>query len=127
MALQLKKEGKLDKEFSDIYKDILLRKDRKFVHLEDGKNLKLKAIDDVITEVKSPGKKNGQSVIMSTFSLVVICLGAGTITVPYLFYENGIFVGTLLLTFGAGLSLYTGYLIAYAAEMTGGKSYEEIA
>ena len=65
--------------------------------------------------------------MMSTFSLVVICLGAGTITVPYLFYENGIFVGTLLLAFGAYISLYTGYLIAYAAEMTGGKSYEEIA
>ena len=32
-----------------------------------------------------------------------------------------------MLLFGAGLSVYTGYLIAYCAEKTGGTCYEEIA
>ena len=54
-------------------------------------------------------------------------LGAGTITIPYLYYENGLILGTILLFLGAGLSLYCGYLMAYAAEKTGGQSHEEIA
>lgn len=61
------------------------------------------------------------------FSLVIICLGAGTITIPYVFYENGIFLGLVFIAFGGAVSLYTGYLIAYCAEKTGGRSYEEIA
>jgi amino acid permease len=36
-------------------------------------------------------------------------------------------MGTVFIFFGGGLSLYTGYLIAYCAEKTGGASYEEIA
>jgi amino acid permease len=54
-------------------------------------------------------------------------LGAGTITIPSVFYDNGLFLGPAFIFFGAGLSLYTGYLISYCAEKTGGKSYEEIA
>lgn len=54
-------------------------------------------------------------------------MGAGTITIPYVFYENGLFLGTLFVTFGASLSLYTGFLIAWCAEKTGGACYEEIA
>lgn len=61
------------------------------------------------------------------FSLVIICLGAGTITIPYVFYENGVYLGLLFIAFGGAVSLYTGYLIAYCAEKTGGRSYEEIA
>ena len=69
-----------------------------------------------------PGSLNS-----SIFSLIIICMGAGTITIPYVFYENGLFLGTLFILFGASLSLYTGFLIAYCAEKTGGASFEEIA
>lgn len=61
------------------------------------------------------------------FSLVILCLGAGTITIPYVFYENGVYLGTFFLVFGGTVSFYSGYLIAYCAEKTGGHSYEEIA
>lgn len=69
-----------------------------------------------------PGSTNA-----SVFQLVVICLGAGTISIQYVFYSCGIITGVVLLFFGAFLSVYTGYLIAYCAEATGGKCYEEIA
>lgn len=36
-------------------------------------------------------------------------------------------LGTVFVFFGGALSLYTGYLISYCAEKTGGSSYEEIA
>jgi amino acid permease len=54
-------------------------------------------------------------------------MGAGTITIPYVFYENGLILGTIFVFFGASLSLYTGFLIAYCAEKTNGSCYEEIA
>lgn len=54
-------------------------------------------------------------------------MGAGTITIPYVYYENGLILGTFFIFFGASLSLFTGYLIAYCSEKTGGSSYEEIA
>ena len=70
----------------------------------------------------SPGSVNA-----SVFALIIICMGAGTITIPYVFYENGLILGTLFVFFGASLSIYTGFLIAFCAERTGGASFEEIA
>ena len=67
------------------------------------------------------------SVKSSVFSLVIICLGAGTITIPYVFYENGIFFGTLFIVAGGAISIFTGYLIGYCAHVTNGASYEEVA
>ena len=67
------------------------------------------------------------SVNASVFSLIIICLGAGTITIPYVFYINGLILGAFFVIFGATLSVYTGFLIAYCAEKTGGASFEEIA
>ena len=61
------------------------------------------------------------------FALIIISMGAGTITIPFIFYENGIVFGGLLILFGGSLSLFTGFLIAYASEVTGGHNYEEIA
>lgn len=58
---------------------------------------------------------------------MIICMGAGTITLPYIFYENGIYLGIVLTFFGGSLSLFTGYLVSYLAEKTGGRCYEEIA
>ena len=67
------------------------------------------------------------SVNQSVFSLIIICLGAGTITIPYVFYANGLILGTIFIFFGGALSLYTGYLISFCAEKTGGASYEAIS
>ena len=67
------------------------------------------------------------SVKASVFSLVIICLGAGTITIPYVFYENGLFLGTFFILMGASLSVFTGHLIGYCAYYTNGASYEEVA
>jgi len=67
------------------------------------------------------------SVKSSIFSLVIICLGAGTLAIPYAFYSCGFFLGTFLILFGGLMSMYTGYLVAYCAEATGGTCYEEIA
>ena len=63
----------------------------------------------------------------SVFSLIIICLGAGTITIPYVFYVNGALLGALFIIVGAAVSFYTGFLIAFCASHTGGASYEEIA
>ena len=67
------------------------------------------------------------SVNQSVFSLILICMGAGTITIPYAFYANGLVLGTIFIFFGAALSLYTGFLIGWCAQQTGGRSYEDIA
>lgn len=56
-----------------------------------------------------------------------MCLGAGTMTVPYVFYRNGPILSTVLIICCGSLSYYTGYLLTYTAAMTGGKSLEEIA
>jgi len=67
------------------------------------------------------------SVNSSVFSLVIICLGAGTTMAPSIFYYNGTFLASILILLLAFISFYTGYLIAYCAAITGGWSYEEIA
>jgi amino acid permease len=56
-------------------------------------------------------KKNVEpgSVNSSVFSLIIICMGAGTITIPYVFYENGLILGVVFILFGGSLSLFTGW------------------
>ena len=54
-------------------------------------------------------------------------MGSGSVSVPYVFYANGVILGIILLLISAVLSCYTGYLISYCAEETGGKSFEDIA
>ena len=86
----------------------------------------------ILRVVGSPGRfvktqmREG-SLNASVFSLVIICLGAGTLTIPYVFYLNGYVIGCLCIITGAVLSSFTGYLMAYTAEKTGGSCYEEIA
>ncbi len=63
----------------------------------------------------------------SIFSLIILCLGAGTLTIPYVFYANGIVVGTLLVLLGAAVSYYTGWLIIICAEQLNGNRYEDLA
>ena len=63
----------------------------------------------------------------SVFSLVTCCLGSGTLTIPYAFFQNGFAVGTGCIVFGGLLSMFTGYQMCYASEKTGAKCYEEVA
>jgi amino acid permease len=63
----------------------------------------------------------------SIFSLIILCLGAGTLAVPYVFFANGIFFGTILLLIGAGLSLYTGWLVVICCHKVNASRYEDIA
>jgi len=70
----------------------------------------------------SPG-----SVESSVFGLVILCLGSGTLTFPYIFYENGLVFSVLLIALGAVISMYTGWLIVKTAEYCNATRYEDIA
>lgn len=61
------------------------------------------------------------------FSLIIICLGAGTLSIPYVFYENGVILGSVLLFSGGLLSIYTGYLIVVCCDRLQVYTYEEMA
>jgi amino acid permease len=61
------------------------------------------------------------------FSLIILCLGAGTLSIPYVFYTNGIVFGTFLLLVGALLSIYTGWLVVLCCHRLNASRYEEIA
>jgi amino acid permease len=63
----------------------------------------------------------------SIFSLIVLCLGAGTLSMPYVFYSNGFLFGMFLLIFGASMSFYTGWLIVICCERLNANRYEDIA
>jgi len=63
----------------------------------------------------------------SVFSLIILCLGAGTLSIPYVFYTNGIVFGTFLLLVGALLSIYTGWLVVLCCHRLNASRYEEIA
>ena len=63
----------------------------------------------------------------SIFSLIILCLGAGTLSVPYVFYANGIVFGTILLILGAILSMYTGWLVVLCCHKLNASRYEDIA
>jgi amino acid permease len=67
------------------------------------------------------------SVTSSIFTIVILCLGSGTLTIPYVVYANGLYVGAALVLLGAGLSYYSGMLIAECAEHFGARRYEDIA
>ena len=67
------------------------------------------------------------SVNSSVFSLVIICLGAGTLTIPNIFYLNGFVLGSACIIFGAAMSAFTGYLIAYCCHKTNATCFEEVA
>lgn len=67
------------------------------------------------------------SVKSSIFSLVIICLGAGTITIPYVFYELGFLFGSFAILFGGAISLFAGWLLAYCSHQTNASCFEEIA
>lgn len=53
------------------------------------------------------------------FTLIQSTLGAGTITLPYAIYANGLVLGPLLMVGAALLSYYTGYLLVSLEVMIG--------
>jgi amino acid permease len=52
----------------------------------------------------------------STFSLIAVTLGTGTITFPYAVMMNGIVWGTMLILIGALVSYYTGMLLVITSK-----------
>ena len=54
-------------------------------------------------------------------------MGAGTITIPYVFYELGFVLGALAIVFGGGISLFAGQMLTHCSEKTNAACYEEIA
>lgn len=62
------------------------------------------------TQIK-PGSTNA-----SVMALVIVCLGAGTLTFPYVIYENGFFLGLCLILFGGLISAATGSMIIYCVD-----------
>ena len=75
-----------------------------------------------LSKIFEPG-----SVPSSIFNLIIICLGSGTISIPFVFYATGPYLGSALIIIMGIFSYYTGVLIAYCAAMTGGESFEAIA
>ena len=69
-----------------------------------------------------PGSMSG-----SVFSLTAACMGAGTLTMPYIVSKTGIYLGPILIWIGALLSYYASLLIIKCSEMTGKRTYEEFA
>jgi len=63
----------------------------------------------------------------SIFSLIILCLGAGTLSIPYVFYKNGVVFGSILLIGGAILSMYTGWLVVVCCHKYNSTRYEDIA
>lgn len=67
------------------------------------------------------------SINSSVFSLVQVILGAGILTFPYCFMQNGIIPGLALLLVGGIMSGYTGVLLIRASDYTKYTKYEDIA
>eukprot|EP00347_Sterkiella_histriomuscorum_P006324 403353189 len=61
------------------------------------------------------------------FSLIILCLGAGPLSMPYVFEKNGIVFGSFLLLLGGVLSLYTGWLVVVCCHRLNASRYEDIA
>ena len=54
-------------------------------------------------------------------------MGSGTLTFPYIFYANGLVVGSLLIAFGSSISVYTGWLVVKCSQYCEATRYEDIA
>ena len=87
--------------------------------IQNGENEKLLGDNEVAT-------REG-TIKSSIFSIVILCLGSGTLTFPYIFYANGVYLGLGLILFGATISVFAGWLIVQCAEECGARRYEDIA
>jgi amino acid permease len=67
-----------------------------------------------LKETFEPGAVNA-----SIFCLISTIMGAGTLTMPYIFSLLGVGLGALLIFIGALISFYSGMLIVKVSEITG--------
>jgi amino acid permease len=58
---------------------------------------------------------------------VTICLGASTITIPYVYYELGFVFGSFSILFGGAICMFTSQLITHCSELLKVQSFEQIA
>ena len=65
----------------------------------------------VVSKVSSVVNIEPGSLSGSIFRLIAACMGAGTLTMPYIVSKTGIVLGPLLIIIGAFLSYYAGMLI----------------
>ncbi|CAI2367731.1 unnamed protein product [Moneuplotes crassus] len=65
--------------------------------------------------------------IPSAISLVSATLGAGTVTLPFLAYENGIVLSSILVIIGASISYFCGMLLVRCAIIVKAERYEDFA
>ena len=119
-------------ESTDLYANSKQTTTTEIVRVNTGEVDGYKKISDEDKEFIHDGNPNELlvregTIPSSIFSLVILCLGSGTLTFPYIFYANGMVLGTLLIVFGAAVSIYTGWLIVKCAEQCEAKRYEDIA
>lgn len=71
-----------------------------------------KVSDILMSPARYIGKKfKAGGVKGSIFTLITAILGSGTITLPYLAYNNGIGMAIILIIFGAVISYFCGMLL----------------
>ena len=63
----------------------------------------------------------------SIFGLIAACMGAGTLTMPYIISKTGIILGPILVSIGAFFSYYCGMLVIKCNSITGKLTYEDFA
>jgi amino acid permease len=66
-------------------------------------------------------------VTSSVFTIVILCLGTGTLMVPYILFTNGFYLGIALVFLGAAVCYYSGLLIAECSDYCKAARYEDIA
>lgn len=89
----------------------------------------MKRVSDILlSPARFIGKKfKAGGIKGSIFTLITAILGAGTITLPYLAYQNGIVLAIILIIFGAIISYFCGMLLVECAEKVGSDKYEDFA
>ena len=65
--------------------------------------------------------------ISSTMNMTAYIMGAGTVTIPFIFSLTGIVNGTIMILIGALVTLYASVLLVKCTQITGLMSYEEFA
>ena len=65
--------------------------------------------------------------ISSTMNMTAYIMGAGTVTIPFIFSLAGILNGTIMILLGALVTLYASNLLVKCTQITGLMSYEDFA
>ena len=81
----------------------------------------------VISNIRNVVNIEPGSLYGSIFGLIAACMGAGTLTMPYIISKTGIVLGPLLVSAGAWLSYYSARLVIKCNTLTGRLTYEDFA